>query len=311
MIRSMPPQTGGVPTTHPDEVRAVYRRILEKASVRGRYLAVGAARRVHAVEAGEGPPAVLLHGSGTSSISLLPVLERLDGVRGIAVDRPGFGLSDPAALPRERYRAAAVGCMDGILDALGVAATALVGNSMGGTWALWYALARPERVRRLVLLGAAPLLPGTRVPPPLRLMATPVVGEVLQRVLKPSLKQVVRLMASLGEADTIASYPELIESLVAAGNDPVAAAANLAELRAAISPVGFRRALRLRPEELRQLRVPTLLVWGDHEPVGGVNVAQTIAALIPDSRLELLPAGHVPYLGNPDRTAELVSTFVH
>jgi pimeloyl-ACP methyl ester carboxylesterase len=32
---------------------------------------------------------------------------------------------------------------------------------MGGTWALWYALARPERVRRLVLLGAAPLLPGT------------------------------------------------------------------------------------------------------------------------------------------------------
>src|SRR6266508_3330436 len=93
---------------------------------------------------------------------------------------------------------ASVEWLDGVLDALGLDATALAGNSMGGTWALWYALARPERVRRLVLLGAAPLLPGTRVPPPLRVMATPKIGELLQRMMKPSPKMVVRMMSSMG-----------------------------------------------------------------------------------------------------------------
>jgi pimeloyl-ACP methyl ester carboxylesterase len=98
--------------------------------------------------------------------------------------------------------------------------------------------------------------------------------------------------------------------MVAAGRDPIAAAANLAELRAGISPFGFRRSMRVRPEELRRLTVPTLMVWGDHDPVGAVKVAQATAELIPTAQLEVLPAGHVPFLGHPDRVAELLSRFV-
>jgi pimeloyl-ACP methyl ester carboxylesterase len=52
---------------------------------------IGSGRRVHVIEAGQGEPVVLLHGSATSSLLPLPLLERLAGVRGIAVDRPGFG----------------------------------------------------------------------------------------------------------------------------------------------------------------------------------------------------------------------------
>jgi len=296
--------------THPDEVMAIHERILEASSARSRFVRVGSSGRVHVIEAGDGPPVVLLHGSSTSSLLLLPLLERLQGAWGIAVDRPGFGLSDPADAPRERFRRAAVEWLDGVLDALGLDATALAGNSMGGTWALWYALARPERVRRLVLLGAAPLLPGTRVPPPLRVMATPKIGELLQRMMKPSPKMVVRMMSSMGEKDTIVNYPDQIQALVTAGNDPVVSEVNLAELRVAISPFGFRRSLRVQPDELRQLTVPTLLVWGDHEPVGAIKVAEATVELIPNARLEVLPAGHGPWLGNPDRTAELVSKFV-
>jgi pimeloyl-ACP methyl ester carboxylesterase len=143
-----------------------------------------------------------------------------------------------------------------------------------------------------------------------RVLATPVVGELVQRVATPSPKTVVRLMTAMGEGATIGNHPNLIQALVAAGNDPVASATNLTELRAIISPFGFRRALRPQPEELRRLRVPTLLVWGDHDPVGAVGVAEAVAALIPAARLAVLPAGHVPWLGNPDRTAELLSAFV-
>jgi pimeloyl-ACP methyl ester carboxylesterase len=46
-----------------------------------------------------------------------------------------------------------------VLDALELPSASLVGSSMGGTWPTWYALARPARVQRLVLLGATPLLP--------------------------------------------------------------------------------------------------------------------------------------------------------
>jgi len=309
-IRSKTDQPGEPVPAHSDEVLEVHERILGASSGRSRHIEVRSGRRVHVIEAGEGPPVVLLHGSSTSSLSLLPLLEHLEGVRAIAVDRPGFGLSEPAAVPRVRFRDAAIKFLDEVLDELGLETSALAGNSMGGTWALWYALARPERVRRLVLLGSAPLLPGTHVPAPLRVMAPPVVGDLLARVVKPNAKMVVRLMSSMGEKDTIVRYPDLIEALVAAGNDPIASAVNLAELRAAISPFGIRRSVRVHPDELRRLTVPTLVMWGDRDPVGAVKVAQATARLIPKAQLEVLPAGHVPYLGNPDRVCELLSRFV-
>ena len=142
-------------------------------------------------------------------------------------------------------------------------------------------------------------------------MAAPVVGDLLARVVKPNAKLVVRLMSSMGEKDTIVRYPDLIESVAAAGRDPIASRANLAELRAVISALGFRPAMRVSLEDLRRLAVPTLLVWGDHDPVGAVEVAQATASLIPAAQLEVLPAGHVPWLGNPDRVSELLSDFVH
>ena len=267
-------------------------------------------RHVHVIEAGEGVPVLFLHGSNTSSLSLMPLFEQLEGVRAIAVDRPGFGLSEPVRVLRERFRDAAVEFLDELLDELELERPALAGNSMGGTWALWYALARPERVGRLVLLGSAPLLPGTRVPLPLRVMASPVLGDLLARVVKPNARMVVQLMSSMGEQDTIVRYPDLIDSLVAAARDPIASAVNLAELRAAISAFGFRRSLRVHPDELRRLTMPTLLIWGDHDPVAAVEAAQTAAALVPDAQLEVLPAGHVPYLGHPERVSELLSRFV-
>ena len=253
---------------------------------------------------------MFLHGSNTSSLSLLPVLERLEGVRAIAVDRPGFGCSEPVRVPRERFRDAAVEFLDEVLDEVGLKTSAFAGNSMGGTWALWYALARPERVRRLVLLGSAPLLPGTRPPIPLRVNAAPLVGDLLPRVVKPNRNMLLRLMASMGEKDTIVRYPELIESIVAAARDPIASAANLAELRAIISPLGFRPSAMIQPDELRRLNVPTLLIWGDHDPVGTAEVARETARLMPRAQLELLPAGHVPYLGHPQRVSELLTTFI-
>jgi pimeloyl-ACP methyl ester carboxylesterase len=302
----------GFPTPelgHPSEVAAAHERVLAGSPARSRYVEVTPGQRVHLIEAGEGAPLVLIHGSGPSALLFLPLLARLEGLRAIAVDRPGFGLSDPAAPTEMPYREAGAGWVTSVIDALGLEETALLGSSTGGTWALWYTLAHTDRVRRLVLLGALPLVEGTSVPPPMLGIASADTGEPPPQMPPPSPETVIQSMSVMGEADTIVNYPDQIDALVVAGQDPVASNASLAELRTIIAPTGWQQELETPLEELGQLAVPTLLIWGENDPLGGADVAQAAASSIPGARLELLAAGHAPWLGHPDRTATLVSDF--
>lgn len=295
---------------HSHDVVRVHQRLLRDPALHARRLDVGDGRRVHLVETGDGPPLVLLHGGGAPGLFLLPLLQRLERVRAIAPDRLGYGLSDPVEFPRGRYRQVAMAWLDRLFDALALDDAALLGHSGGGLWALWYALARPERVRRLVLLGAVPALPGASMPLPFRVFVMPGIGQLLQRIPSTPTSYVwfARLVA--GEGDTIVRHPDLIDLLVAGDNDRVAAATNRAEVCAVAAPHRWRPQARVRTDELRQLRAPTLLMWGDRDPFGDATVARATAEAIPDARLELLPAGHGPWLGHPDRIAEQVTHFV-
>jgi pimeloyl-ACP methyl ester carboxylesterase len=300
---------------HPPEVRQVYERVLAGTSVHSRWVETPAAGRVHLLETGAGDPAVVLHGTGNSAGFLLPLLDQLQGVHAIAPDLPGVGLSDPVDLPRERYRETAVAWLDGLLETLELRATTLVGHSGGGVWALWYALAHPDRVKRLVLLDP-PALPGTRCPLPIRLAVTPGLGKLLSRLAPPSPKAVLRLASVMGERATLAAHPDLVDLLVAEGRDPIADRAAKAELRALISPFalltpsGFRRRARLQPHELGRLAMPTLVIWGERDPLGGVPVAQALTRLIPHAHLEILPTGHGPWLGRLVETATAITDFL-
>jgi pimeloyl-ACP methyl ester carboxylesterase len=300
--------------THSVDVRQWYERVLAGASVRGRTVEERGGGRVHLLEKGAGPPVVLVHGSGVAAGFFLPLLKELEGVRALAPDLPGSGLSDPIDLPQHRYHETAVAWLDRLLDALELDTTALLGHSAGGVWALRYALAHPERVKRLVLIGP-PALPKTRCPLPYRLMATPGVGALLSRV-PPSPKSVLRFARFMGERATLAAHPDLVDLFVVAGRDPLAVSALRAEVRELVSPFalltpsGFRRHSRVRPDELRQLAMPTLLIWGEREPLGSVSVAQAVTELIPRARLQVLPTGHGPWLGQPAQTAATVVDFV-
>jgi pimeloyl-ACP methyl ester carboxylesterase len=299
---------------HPDEVREVFDRVLRASPATGRYVELASGRQAHVIEAGAGDPLVMVHPGGTSAMLFLPLIERLTGLRVIAVDRPGFGLSDPIDVTRDSFRSDVVTWMSQVLDALGLQETALLGSSMGGTWSLWYALEHPERVRRLVLVGAVPMAPGAQLPASLRLlfglMITPGIGSLMRRV-KPNPKSVIQMMGFFGEGETVADHPEQIEVQVAAGSDPVVAQANLAEMRAVGTALGgVRREFQLQPDELARLNVPTLIAWGEHDPIGDPAVARALADAIPGARLELLPAAHMPWFSAPERTGELVDSFV-
>ena len=299
---------GGAPV-HPAAVTERYDRMVQAAGALSRFVQ-SRSGRVHVVEAGDGPPVVHLHGNNTSSLSHLMLLEHQADMHSYLVDRPGFGLSDPEDVPPERFRAHAVRFVDDVLDELRLDSAFVAGASGGGSWALWYALDRPHRVRGLILLGSVPLLPGARIPIPIRLVATPVLGQLVSRTLKPNRRALIRLMAMMGERDTIVRHPDLLDSLLDSARDPVATAANVAELQALLSPFGPRPSTRIRAEELRRLSVPTMMIWGDHDPVVSLADARTVADLIPAARLEVLPAGHVPQLGHPARVVALMEAFI-
>ncbi|HEY5853201.1 MAG TPA: alpha/beta hydrolase [Aldersonia sp.] len=292
---------------HPASIIEVYGRMLRTAGVQGRYIARPSGRRAHVVEAGDGPPVVHLHGTNTSALSHLMLIGRAP--RSLLVDRPGCGLSDPESFRAGHFREYAVEFVGDVLDALRLDRPVLVGASGGGIWATWFALARPDRIRGLVMLGSVPTLPGGCAPLPLRLAATRGIGDVMTRVLRPDRRMLIRMMGSMGEADTIVRHPDLLDSLVAGARDPVATRANVAELRVLLTLRGFRPSMVFRRDELRQLAVPTLMIWGDRDPVVSVENARAAAAEIPDARLEVLPGGHVPQLGNPERVTALLEEF--
>ncbi|MCK6211639.1 alpha/beta hydrolase [Georgenia sp. EYE_87] len=294
---------------HTPATEEVYRRMLDAAGVDGRFVARPSGRLVHVVAAGDGPPVVHLHGTNTSSLSHLMLVGRMPALRSYLVDRPGCGLSDADPFRPGRFREYGVGFVGDVMDALDLDAAVLVGASGGGIWATWYALAHPERVRGMVMLGSVPTLPGGRPPRTMRLAATPGIGDLMVRAVRPGRRTMLQIMTSMGEAETIGRHPDLFDSLVAGARDPVATRANLAELRALISPRGILPSMRFTREDLRRLAVPTLMIWGDRDPVVPLARARAAATEIPDARLEVLPAGHVPQLGNPDRVAALLEEF--
>lgn len=294
------------PPAHPPAVRRVHERLLTDAGLSGSTVRTADGAAVHVVERGAGTPVVLIHGSGSPGLFWLPLLDHLDGVRSIVVDRPGFGLSDPVP-PASTPTGTAVGWIERLLDALDLPAAILLGHSMGGLWALRFALAHPARVPGLVLIGA-PALPGTRAPLPFRLLGTPGVRALIARQ-RETTRSFHRFATMMGEGETIGDHRGLVELMVAVGNDPVARRALQQEVRPLLSPwalvsrTGFRREARVGEAELRALTVPTLLIWGDHDPVGNGDVARRVQKLIPEADLMVADGGHAPWLGQPDRVA--------
>ena len=135
---------------------------------RGRFIEVAGGRQ-HVVELGgaagaaKAPPLVLLHGAGANLGDMrLALGEPLAAkqYRVILVDRPGLGWSERKGCDAASVAAQAA-ILREVLDRLGLDRSILVGHSFGGTLALAFALAYPERVAGLVLI-AAPTHPGMR-----------------------------------------------------------------------------------------------------------------------------------------------------
>lgn len=119
--------------------------------------------QVHYRHAGpaDARPLVMLHASPASSLSLLPLAAELPGQRLILPDTPGNGQSCAPALPTPDL-AHYADMLDRAMTALGVETLDLYGTHTGAHIAIEWAIAKPDRVRTLILDGVALFTPETR-----------------------------------------------------------------------------------------------------------------------------------------------------
>ena len=267
--------------------------------------------RVHVLEVGAGPPTLLIHGGNSVAAAWSPLLKELEAdLHLYAPDRPGCGLSDAVDYATVGdFRAHAIAFVRSTLDALGLQRAHVIGNSMGGFWALLFALAYPERVDRLVMLGepaGASRTPQWRH----RVLATPFLNRLLYATkLRPERARTrQQLRAVVAHPERLSE--EFLEVVHAAAVLPGAQRAWLSMVERVARP-GRRVDLTysLRPE-LARLHTPVLLVWGEQDPVAPVWGQQLVDTL-PNARLVVLPeTGHLPWLDEPERVAALVLEFL-
>jgi len=257
---------------------------------------------------GSGPLLILIHGITNSSASWEPVLALLE--RDFTVLAPDLLGHGDSAKPRGDYSlGASASLLRDAMLALGHERATIVGHSLGGGIAMQMSYQFPERVERLVLVSSGGL--GRAVTP------------VLRAVAVPGAEYVIPLLASeplVSAGSKIGGWIEQIGLRV--GSDIGALATGLATLQ----DIDARRAFVLTARGVIDLggqrinatdklylaqAVPTLIVWGDRDPVIPARHGIRAHELMPASRLRVFEgAGHFPHQDEPVGFADEVADFV-
>ncbi|MBV8940946.1 MAG: alpha/beta hydrolase [Solirubrobacterales bacterium] len=268
---------------------------------------------VRVIEAGHGPPLVLVHGSGMSASTWAPLMPYLERYRLIAFDLPGFGLSGAFNYTGRPLRSHAVAQLTSLLDALELERVPIVGTSLGGMWALCLAVEAPNHVAAVGSLGIpAVALPGMHGDPAFTALSTPIVRQIVARIGSPSVAITRRALARGAIGPRAAEQaPEGFFEVVHEGmRQPGYRTAMLSHMQLALRIGRPRPENLLSDSELRQLAVPVLMIWGDEDPYGGPEIGQRARALMPDARLEVIPGRHAPFLDDPQRCGALIDDLI-
>ena len=270
---------------------------MSNPEIAGSVMAAGIRTNVHDV--GSGHPVLLIHGSGPGVSAWanwrLVMPELAQQARVIAPDMVGFGFTDRPE--GQQYS------MDewvkqtvGVLDALGIAKTDLVGNSFGGALALALTIRHPERVRRLVLMGSV------GVPFQITKGLDDVWG------YEPSFENMRRIM------DVFAYDRNLVNDELARLRYEASIRPGFQESFSAMFPAPRQRwvdAMCSAEADIRALPHQVLIVHGRDDQVIPLSTSLTLSQWIARSQLHVFgQCGHWTQIEHSARFARLVRDFL-
>jgi pimeloyl-ACP methyl ester carboxylesterase len=247
--------------------------------------------------AAELAPILYLHGSLTSSDDWTVLLEQTGG---IAPDLVGFGRSGKAA-NLDYSLAGLANFIELFLDHLGVATVNMVAHDWGAGAGLVFAQRHPQRVARLVLIDALPLLDGFRWHRLARVWRTPGLGEL---AMGATTRSALRRLLRRGYADPSALPKARFEAVwqqFDQGTQRAVLRLHRSASEAALARAGAR---------LDALAMPSLVLWGERDPWLPASLADAYGGRLRDARVAIVPdAGHWPWLERPE-LAERIAGFV-
>lgn len=261
--------------------------------------------------AGSGPVLLLLHGIGDCSETwqyVVPMLARQYTV--IAPDLLGHGESDK---PRADYAVGAYACgMRDLLDLLGIDRATVVGHSLGGGIAAQFSYQFPERCERLVIVSSGGM--GRGVHWLLRMATAPGSELALPVATSGVVRRAVRLASpvlsrrspfGLGLARDLTYLLRQYDELT----DATARRAFLRTLRAVVDIGG--QVVTMLDRAYLASELPTLIVWGAHDPIIPVAHAALAHDALPSSRLQVMAqSGHFPHRSEPTLFFDTVHDFM-
>lgn len=269
--------------------------------VAARFIDLSSGVRVRVAESGpaDGMPAVLLHGWGASLYLYRRALEFLPryGVRAIAVDMRGFGLSDKPSAAGSCSLDSYCADLDALLDALALSRVVLVGQSMGGGLALRFALRSARRVRGLALIN-----PSGLVPIPLMNVAR-VAPRALTRALDRRLMQrwMVRfILRHIAYADPALATERDLDEYWA----PTQLPGFVIAARSALSEFDWRP---LSADESASLAVPSVVMLGESDRL--VRQAAGAARRLRGAEVVSIPGGHCVHEESPELAYGIIGEF--
>jgi pimeloyl-ACP methyl ester carboxylesterase len=258
--------------------------------------------RIAWYERGQGPPLVMLMGTGSTMSEWDPALLRMlaERHRLILFDYPGTGMSGPWR--RRRSFDSLADVTAGFLEAIDVPRAAVLGWSMGGFVAQRLAIDHPELVSHLILAGTNP---GGR-----RTVLGPPEAQAIDSDPDPSDAAILRELYPPSRQKEGRRFLRRVERASRGGEIPddfdVPAATTDAQVAAEGPWLRSNRNYR----QLAGLRVPTLAAGGRRDPVVPPVNLRRIAARVPRARLVLFPGAHAFLFQERRDFARAVEGFV-
>lgn len=261
-------------------------------------------RKLNYVDIGErGKPTLLyVHGiMGTWRNWIFNLLPFADRFRVVAVDLPGFGLSEMPAgeFTIEHYTET----LANLMSQLGIDKVTLIGNSMGGQVGAIFAKKFPELLERLVLVDPAGFSTSTR-----RLQKLAPYAKYINWIFKagPRVRSMIarsKVLATLFTKVVLWQPAKVSSELILI-------------LLAGIGKRGFVPALQTithTPVKYfpGEILTPTVIVWGRNDWLIPKSDAFKFARMIPHASLELMDdVGHIPMFETPERFNKLLASYV-
>jgi pimeloyl-ACP methyl ester carboxylesterase len=256
------------------------------------------------IDAGEGPPVLMLHGLGGTKASFLPSIAALaPSFRTVAVDLLGSGDSDKplGASYSPEFQARAV---EQLLDALELERAHIVGHSMGARVALELGFAHPDRTDGLVLMTPAMAWLRERRWAPYLRWVRPELG-LLQIAPRAAVEPLMRwLMPGADTAWGESAIDEFVRIFTSPrGRAAFYAAARNIYLDEPHGEAGFWSRLRMLAPE-------ALFIWGLNDRLAPVAFIKHVEQALPAAEHIELDCGHLPQIERPRQTHAAIASFL-